>query len=319
MRLADIQIALPVGKVEIESFREQFENFDLAVDRSGVTSKFVAGADETSLDLAVAAMTKLEARSPGTTASIDGLVFITQTPDYLFPGNSFLLIDRLGMKQDIVNFDVNQGCAGFVYGMHLAEAMLAAGHATTVALICSDTYSKLIGPDDRGTSLLFGDGCAVAILSHAAGPFRVVASKVKQLSEFNRLFAVFEGGARDSYRAASPHIEMQGAALLELLGKHAPSFVDAFLVDRGLTIADIDLVVCHQASRVALDRIERLLGIPPEKMFRNIEKLGNTTCASIPIALSEALFNEESAGKKRILVFGFGVGFAMGAALLERD
>lgn len=319
MKLVDIQIALPAGAVEIESFRNRFENFDLAVDRSGVTRKFVAGTDETALDLAVAAMTKLEERSPGTAASIDGLVFITQTPDYLFPGNSFVLIDRLGLTQDIVNFDVNQGCAGFLYGVHLASAMLASGQATRVALICSDTYSKLIGTDDRGTSLLFGDGCAVAVFSDDAGEFRVVASRVKQLSAFNRLFAVFEGGARDSYQTTSPQIEMQGAALLEVLSKHAPSFVEAFLTERGLTIADIDLVVCHQASRVALDRVERLLGVPREKMFRNLEKLGNTTCASIPIALSEALFENEHARRKRILIFGFGVGFAMGVALLERD
>lgn len=318
IRISAIEISLPESCVNIESYRPRFENFDLAVSRSGVTQKHVAGESETALDLAVNAFEKLEAREPGTLASLDGIIFITQTPDYLFPGNSNLLMKRLGIEQNILNYDLNQGCAGFVYGANLAQSMIATNQASTVALICSDTYSKIISPDDRGTSLLFGDGCAVTIFSEEKGAFKLNGLAVRQLARYADLFMVADGAARDSYCSSAPHIEMQGAALLSVLATHAPDFMKKFLEDEGINKDDFDLVICHQASRVALDQIGKILGLPPSLMFRNIENFGNTTCASIPIALWDALSKPESSAYNKIFVFGFGVGFSMGAMNLER-
>jgi len=317
MNLSDIEVAIPAQSILIENYRNHFDDFDAAVKRSGVSQKYVAAENETALDLAFLAFKQLEKKTPGVTSSIDGIIFITQTPDYFLPGNSYLLMKQLNLDQDIVNYDLNQGCAGFIVGTQLARSMMLSNQASKIAVIFSDTYSKLIGDDDRGTKLLFGDGCAIAIFDNQIGPYKVCASKTKQLSRYCDFFITREGAARDNYQSSAPTIDMKGAALLAVLSANAPDFLNDFLTEQKLNFDDIDLVVCHQASGVALDMIQKALGIPTHKMFRNLEFYGNTTCASIPIALNEALFEDSTRKPKRVLVFGFGVGFVMGVQILE--
>ncbi len=317
MRLLDIETALPDTVVEIEAYRDRFAHFDLAVARSGVARKYVAGPDETALDLADAAWQRLEARRPRLLETLDALIFVTQTPDHQFPGNSFLLLDRLGQTHPLINYDLNQGCAGFLYAAHLVQGMMAAGQARRVAVVFSDTYSKLIDPDDRGASLLFGDAAAVALFSEEEGPYSARAAELRPLARLNQLFTARGGAARNAYQGPPPRIEMQGAALLEVLCKHAPGFIEAHLEAQGLRMADIDLVVPHQASQIALDHLESALGTPGGVLFRNLSQFGNTTSASIPIALHEALYADGARPVRRVLVFGFGVGFSMGAMVLD--
>lgn len=319
MKLRTIEIGLPETEVKIEDMKDDFADFDLAVERSGVTRKFVAAAEETALDLAVATCQSIQKSNPTAIADLDGLIFITQTPDHILPGNSFLLIDQLDLSENVVNFDVNQACAGFAYGTLLAQSLMQSNTCSSIALICSDTYSKIISPQDRGTSLLFGDGCAVTLYSKKDGAYSVAACSVKNYAKYAQLFFVQDAAARDQYRSDSPSIEMQGAALLNLVSLTAPKFLDQFFQENNLTKDEIDLFVFHQASKIALDRLQEMLAIPDHKMYRNIENYGNTTSASIPIALHDALEDMSGNPPKRILVFGFGAGFSVGAVLLQAD
>jgi len=319
MKLKTIEIGLPENEVKIESMKGRFADFDLAVERSGVTRKYVAAENESALDLADATCRSMRRSDPNAFADLDGLIFITQTPDHLLPGNSFLLIDRLDLSEDVVNFDVNQACAGFAYGTLMAQSLMQSNTCRSIALVCSDTYSKIISPQDRGTSLLFGDACAVTMFSNSDGAYSVAACSVKNYAKYAQLFIVQDAAARDRYRSDTPAIEMQGAALLNLVSLTAPNFLSQFFRENGLTKDDIDLFVFHQASKVALDRLQEMLAIPDDKMYRNIEDYGNTTCASIPIALHDALEDRAGNPPKRILVFGFGAGFSVGAVLLQAD
>lgn len=319
MKLKNIEIGLPKTEVKIEDMRDNFADFDLAVERSGVARKYVAAAEETALDLAVTTCRALQNSDPTAFADLDGLIFITQTPDHILPGNSFLLIDRLDLSENVVNFDVNQACAGFAYGSLLAQSLMQSNTCRSIAMVCSDTYSKIISPQDRGTSLLFGDACAVTVFSKTDGTYSVAACSVKNFAKYTQLFIVQDGAARDRYRSDTPSIEMQGAALLNLVSLTAPTFLDQFFRENDLTKNDIDLFVFHQASKVALDRLQEMLAIPDDKMYRNIEDYGNTTCASIPIALHDALEDRADNPPKRILVFGFGAGFSVGAVLLQAE
>lgn len=319
MKLKLTGIGLPKTEVKIEDMKDDFADFDLAVERSGVARKYVAAENETALDLAEATWRSIRRSDPDAFADVDGLIFITQTPDHILPGNSFLLIDRLDLGENVVNFDLNQACAGFAYGTLMARSLMQSNACRSIALVCSDTYSKIISPRDRGTSLLFGDACAVTVFSDTDGAYSVAACSVSNYAKYAQLFIVQDAAARDGYRSDSPAIEMQGAALLNLVSLTAPPFLDQFFRDHDLTKDDIDLFVFHQASKVALDRLQEMLAIPEAKMYRNIEQYGNTTCASIPIALHDALRERGENPPKRILVFGFGAGFSVGAVLLQAD
>jgi 3-oxoacyl-[acyl-carrier-protein] synthase-3 len=319
MRLTHIDFSVPENRQNISDFSDRFSGFDLAMERSGVLQKGVALPDETALDLAIATMRQLHIQQGLELSTIDGLVFITQTQDLQLPGNAFLLLQRLGMTHDVLTYDVNQGCAGFNYGLHLAQSILVANQATRVCVICSDTYSKLLAPDDRGTNLLFGDGCAAAIVDLGDVGTKIEKTKVRQLSQHAGLFVAEGSNAREDFNGERPYLKMDGAGLLMVLTSQAPDFLNSFLAQVKRSASDIDLFICHQASKVALDRVQDLMGLPDDKMFRNLEMHGNTTSASLPIALAEALENPKYAGAKNILCFGFGVGFSMSASWMCRD
>lgn len=318
MILSHIEIALPQNKLSIKALHNDFQDFNLAASRSGVDSKYIAADNETALDLAEKAFQSIENKNSGALDAIDGLIFVTQTPDFFLPSNSFLLMERLKLEQDILNYDINQGCAAFGYASNFAKALIDSKQCQKIAIVFSDTYSKIISPEDRGTSLLFGDGCAVCIMTNEdKGGFKLSSPKMKQMSQFWDLFAVEKGAFKDKFHSQAPSIKMQGAALLSVLTTHAPEFIDSYLQEQKISIDQIDMIVCHQASKIALDVIQQLLNVPDEKMFSNLQHYGNTTCASIPIALKEAIFDIGPQKPKRILVFGFGVGFAMSVTLLE--
>ena len=319
MRLTHIDFFVPENRQDISEFKDRFSGFELATARSGVLQKGVALRGETALDLATATMRKLQIKQGLDLSTIDGLIFITQTQDLQLPGNTFLLLQRLGLSQNVLTYDLNQGCAGFNYGLRLANSMLIAKQANRVCVICSDTYSKLLAPDDRGTNLLFGDGCAAVIVDLSNTGTRVEKTHVRQLSQHAHLFVAEGSNARTDYDGKRPHLKMDGAGLLMLLTSQAPDFLACFLNQMKRSTSDIDLFISHQASKVALDRIQDLMRLPDDNMFRNLEMHGNTTSASLPIALAEALANPKYVGAKNILCFGFGVGFSMSASWMSRD
>lgn len=319
MRLAHIEFSVPDNRKNIAEFRGRFSDFDSAVARSGVLQKGVALPGETALDLAIATLAKLCLNQGLDLKTIDGLIFITQTQDLQLPGNAFLLLRQLGLTHNILTYDVNQGCAGFNYGLHLANSMLLAKQAKRVCVICSDTYSKLLDPDDRGTNLLFGDGCAVAVVDLGNFGAKIEKTEVRQLSQFANLFVAQGANAREDFEGEGPYLNMDGPGLLMVLSSRAPDFLNDFLTQMKRSVSDVDLFICHQASKIALDRIQGLMALSDEKMFRNLQMHGNTTSASLPIALAEALNNPKYDSAKNILCFGFGVGFSMSASWMRRD
>ena len=319
MKLLHTAISFPEKSVKINQFRDKFDNFEEAFRRSGVETKYVAARDETALDLAINAANELIASTSFDLNSLDGLIFLTQTPDLLLPGNSFLFLNKMGVEKNILNYDISQGCAGFVYGTHLAKSMMMANQASRVCLICSDTYSKLNDNDDRGTSMLFGDGCGIVIFDIAEGDWTIGETQVFQLAKFSDLFCSVGGGARSNYSYNGPHLKMEGAKLLMLLSTHMPRFFDAFMVSNNLKISDIDAFIFHQASAIAIENIQNLLNIPSSKLFTNFQHYGNTTSASIPIALHETISSPHFKDAKTIVCVGFGVGFSLGAAVIRRN
>lgn len=329
-RISAIEYALPartVSNEEIGSMHPEWRMSEVA-HRTGVLRRHVAGPEETALDLAETACRKLLSRLDYAPSGVQGILFCTQTPDYVMPPNACLLQHRLGLPTSVAALDFSLACSGYVYGLLLAKSMIAAGAMDSVLLVTADTYSKLISPQDRGPYTLFGDGAAASLVEAAATGISefVVGTDGSQAG----CFIVPAGGARmprsaatddlvadrSGNRRSQEQIRMDGTGVLAFVEREIPSAVRTLLGRAGVSFADVDLVVLHQASQLASDYLSRALGIPPEKLFGNIAHLGNTVSASIPIALRDAEAQGRLLRGQRVLIVGFGVGLSWGACLL---
>jgi 3-oxoacyl-[acyl-carrier-protein] synthase III len=328
--IESIEIALPeeeVTNAQIAAAHPAWR-MDEVSKRTGVYSRRRCRSDETALDLAETACRALLNRTGVDSETIGALLFCTQTPDYVMPPNACLLQHRLGLSRSVAAFDVSLACSGFVYGLYMAKALVESGSARRVLLVTSETYSKLTNPDDRGPATLFGDGAAATFVgSGEAGIGRVYLGTDGSTPD---IFCVPVGGARvprtpgsatpvsDEHgsRRSPEQITMNGAAVLSFVQRELVDFVNRTMSELGIDWESLDLVVFHQASRAALQVLERKLDIPPDKVFSNLDTVGNTVSASIPIALWSAAQQGRLTPGMKVLLVGFGVGLSWGACTL---
>jgi 3-oxoacyl-[acyl-carrier-protein] synthase-3 len=333
MRIADIAVGLPVQVVTNEQLCDQNSGWDMAkiAGRSGVMSRHVAGENETALDLATVACRQLLSRNPMLLTAVDGLVMCTESEDHPLPPDGCILHGQLGLRQDCFVTDINLACSGFVYGLAVCRGLIVTGMCHDVLLVTGDTYSKMINPRDRSARVLFGDGAAATWLAADAGPGSVIDILCATDGTQYDKFIVPAGGARtprspetaveqedDSGNWRCPEdIHMDGMAILTFATSKVPQQVRQLLSRNQLVVGDVDLFVFHQASGLVLDSLGRLLRIPPEKVFRNLEHLGNTVSSSIPMALSDAQSSGAIRPGSRVLISGFGVGLSWASALVQ--
>ncbi|HTX78562.1 MAG TPA: ketoacyl-ACP synthase III [Longilinea sp.] len=331
-RIQDIAYHLPEQVITNEQFGAQYPEWDMkhVAERSGVLQRHVAAEGETALDLAYTACQKLLAAHPGLKEKIDGIVFCTQSPDYIMPPNSYLLHQKLTLPDNVLAFDFNLACSGFIYGLALSRGLMATGMASNILLVTADTYSKYINPGDRSVRTLFGDGAAVTWLAADETP-GVVDIELGSSGKGHKAFIIPAGGLRlprsaDTAISATDEngnvhsrndIYMDGMGILTFVNSKVPKQIRALLQRNDLTVENVDLFVFHQASKVTLDSLARILKIKPEKEFRNLATVGNTVSASIPIALKDAQDNGKLKPGDTVLVSGFGVGLSWGSAILK--
>ncbi len=302
---------------------------DQVAARSGVLSRHLAAPGETALDLAIQACAALCLQTD--LDGLDGIVFCTQTPDYVMPSNAFLLQEKLGLPDRVLAFDFNLACSGFVYGLAICRGLILGGQARRLLLVNADTYSRLINPGDRSARVLFGDGAAATVVSAATDRWRLVDFELWSSGRNWRKFCVPAGGFREpkggdsgreemdisGNRRSREDIHMDGFGVWSFINSTVPSQLETLLSRNRMGIADVDLFVFHQASALTLDSLERNLKIPHGKSFRHLETVGNTVSASIPVALARAEQEGRLTAGMRVLVSGFGVGLSAGSALID--
>ena len=295
------------------------ENPDWRIDdienKTGVRTRYIADADETATDLAAAAAEKLFATGVRR-EDVDFLILITQSPDYKLPTSACVLQDRLGLNKGCLAFDVNLGCSGFVYGLAIGGGLIEAGIARSGLVICSETYTKYIDKSDRTCRPIFSDGASASLISackdERIGPFELGTDG----SGFANLI-VRSGGARETETA--PQLCMDGSKVFMFTMSMVPKCVHALLDKAGKTADEIDLFVFHQASKIVIDNIIRVLELPQHKVFINYDKVGNTVSASLPMALRDAVADNRVKTGDQIMLVGFGVGYSWGACLVQWD
>lgn len=299
---------------------------DKIEQKVGIVSRHVASENETSLDLAEQACKKLFSEHPEAQASVDYLLFCTQNPDYILPGNASLLQTRLGLSTSIGALDYNLGCSGYVYGLSVAKGLLTAGMAENVLLVTAETYTKRINPKDRGNRSIFGDAATATLLNKedaaAIGDFffGTDGSGAQNL-------LIRNGGMRYPHPAGEEKanggniytdsdLYMNGPEIFNFTIDIVPSMVKETLEKNKLSMDDISLFVFHQANSYILNFLRKLTHIPENRFYLNMRETGNTVSNTIPLALEDALKSGLVFPGSRVLIAGFGVGYSYGATVL---
>jgi 3-oxoacyl-[acyl-carrier-protein] synthase III len=331
----DISVALPSQVQTNDEFAEDLgeSKYALLVRNTGVLRRHIAAAEQTALDLGEEACRKLLARHPKLQEEIDTLIFCTQSPDHIIPPNACILHGRLGLNASVAAFDLPHACSAYVYAIHLARALVAAGSAANLLIVTADTYSKFIHPLDRSTRVLFGDAGAATWIGTSGSDDRGVLDVV--CGTDGRLFEKFvipAGGCRrplsdfvrmqeqrdSSGNVRSPaNIQMAGGDILSFVASRVPAHVNDVLARNQLTLDAIDWIIFHQASSVVLDTLTAMLDADPAKVLRHLEDIGNTVSASIPATLRAALDNNLIQSGQLLLLCGFGAGLSWGSALVR--
>lgn len=293
----------------------------------GVSKRHIAASDKTAADMAIRAAEKLfEESSEVTKASIDFIIFCTQSPDYLLPTSACIIQEKLGLRTNIGALDFNLGCSGYIYGLALSKGLISAGIASNVLLLTAETYTKHLHPRDKGNRTIFGDA-ATATLVSTDGFAEIREFELGTDGRGAENLIIKSGGARTPGKVndlsfdengnpvSSDFLNMNGSEIFTFTQRNVPKVVNEVLEKNHLTKEDIDFFVMHQANSYMLEFLRKKMKIPAEKYIVDMAETGNTVSNSIPLVLERARKKDILHGN--VLICGFGVGYSWGATLLH--
>ena len=279
-------------------------------ERTGIVTRYLCGDGEGNTSSALAAAKTAMERAGVGPEDIGVCVAATFTPDHATPSLACELHQLLGFAETTPAFDVNAACTGFLHALETARCLLAAGHlqAPCALVVGSEALSRITDFTDRSTCVLFGDGAAAAVIRLTDdAPYACV------LGARGDTQILRAGGPGETDR----FIHMDGQAVFRFAVDAVPKCIDAVLSQAGMTLDQVDHVICHQANSRIIDYVVRKLKAPPEKFYKNMDRYGNTSAASIPIALDELLEKGLARQGQIALCVGFGAGLTWGGALLK--
>lgn len=291
---------------------------DWIVERTGIHQRHIAADGELTSDLGIAAARQALVRSGIDPVEIDLVICATATPDRTFPATAVKIQAALGISKGAA-FDIQAVCSGFVYGMATADNFLKTGQFKRALVIGAETFSRILDWTDRTTCVLFGDGAGAVVLE--AQPQRgsredrgILASQIRSDGRFEELLYV-DGGPGST--KTTGHLRMNGREVFRHAVQKISGVIEETLVMTGYAADEIDLYVPHQANQRILDGIARKLGIPPSKIVMTLAKHGNTSAASIPLALNQAFEDHRLKEGSLVLMEAMGGGFTWGAVLVR--
>jgi len=288
--------------------------------RTGIRERRIADPGTATSDIAYDACVRALESASVDPVDLDAIIVGTVTPDYLFPSTACILQSRLGARH-IMAFDVLAGCSGFMYALQAGKGIIDGGNAKKVLVIGAETLSTIMDFQDRSTCILFGDGAGAAVLSESDTPGIMSITMGANGSQWELLYMP-GGGSRipaseESIRNRSHFLKMAGQEVFKEAVKAIESSSLEAIRLADLTPDDIDLFIPHQANYRILEAVRKRIGLPVEKVFSNLDRYGNTSSASVPIALDEAVRSGRVKKDDKILISVFGAGFTWGAAVVN--
>lgn len=288
--------------------------------RTGISERRIASQDEATSDMAFEAAKKALEASGISPLEIDGIVLATVTPDYFFPCTACIIQSKLGAR-NAFGFDISAGCSGFVYGLQIGKGIIEAGDARHILVVGAETMSRIMDFEDRATCVLFGDGAGAAVLSRADAPGIKSLYLGANGDQWDLLYMP-AGGSRmppseQSVRERLHYIKMKGNDIFKEAVKTMEIASLKAMDKAGVKPDDIDLFIPHQANHRIMDAVRRRLGFPEEKVFSNVDRYGNTSSASVPIALDEAIRSGRIREGDLVLFSVFGAGFTWASGVVR--
>jgi len=289
--------------------------------RTGIAERRIAAPKEATASMAVQAAREALAVADVDPARLGLIIVATATPDYLFPSTACLVQDALGAERAAA-FDLAAGCSGFVYALAVASQIIAAGAYELVLVIGSETLSRIVDWTDRATCVLFGDGAGAVLLQASEQPGGVLSSVLGADGSGGDLLIMPAGGSRQPASAETVaqrlhYARMDGREIYRFATRTMSKAAEQAVQQAGLALEQVDLVVPHQANSRIIETVAKLLKLPEEKVFVNIDRYGNTSAASIPIALCEAVEAGRIKPDNHLVLVSFGAGLTWAAAVVQ--
>jgi 3-oxoacyl-[acyl-carrier-protein] synthase-3 len=306
--------SLPKRRVTNDELAQTVDTTDAwIVERTGIRSRYLAGEDETTASLATDAARKALDHAGIAAGEVDLIVLATATPDQTFPSSATKVQAALGIN-DCIAFDVHAVCTGFLYALSVADSMLRSGNAKTAIVIGSETFSRILDWEDRGTCVLFGDGAGALVLGAQETEGGILATKLHADGRHNDLLFV-DGGP--STTGTVGKLRMKGREVFRHAVVNLAGVLNEVLEAAGLTAAEVDWVVPHQANARILDATAKKLGLPAEKVVVTVGEHANTSAASVPLAFDTAVKDGRIKRGDIVVLEAMGGGFTWGAAALR--
>ena len=284
------------------------------VERTGIRERRIAADNEALTDICLPAARRALEMAGAEAASVDLLIVATVTPDMAFPSSGAILADQLGMP-DAAAYDLSAGCTGFVYAIAQAHAMLAAGLSKRALVVGADVLSKILDWTDRSTLVLFGDGAGAVVMEQVdQGGFLGFELGADGAGGANLWLP---GSGSRKFDDPEKFVKMNGREVFKFATRVMVSSAEAILEECDKTVDDIDVYVPHQANVRIIDHATKKLGVPHEKTVINVDRYGNTSSGSIPLALADAADDGRLEPGKLVLLTGMGAGLTWGSALIE--
>ncbi|MDP2829187.1 MAG: beta-ketoacyl-ACP synthase III [Sulfuricellaceae bacterium] len=298
---------------DLESMVET--SHDWIVSRTGIHQRHIAADDESTSDLALQASRRAIEAAGIDPQQIDLIIVGTTTPDMVFPSTACLLQNKLGIHSGGPAFDVQAVCSGFIYALSTADQFIRSGQSKCALVVGAETMSRIVDWTDRNTCILFGDGAGAVILQ-ASETQGIISTHLHADGGYKDMLTVAGGGCGVS-RSGDPRIQMDGGSVFKFAVSVLDSIVEETLSANGMQKADIDWLVPHQANIRIIQATGKKLGLPMERVVVTVDRHGNTSAASIPLALDTAVREGRIQRGETLLMEGVGGGFTWGSVLLR--
>lgn len=323
LRIAGMGYSVPDTIITNDDLTKLYETSDEWIyTRTGIKERRVVSGNESAIDLGVSAAKKAIEKSGFKSEDIDCVIAAASAPPQLYPALACDIQYRLGIPNHVPSFDLTAACTGTIYALQVARGLIGAGLYKTVLIVAADNNSRLVDWKDRGTSILFGDGAGAMVVTEAEdGVDDILSLTIKADGEIGQYIYMNMPGENcplvEPCDVVDSKIHMAGRDVYKFVVSTLPKYVDLAIEEAGMTANDIDYLIPHQANQRIVEALQQRLGYSDDKVISNIKYYGNTSAASIPIALVEGVEKGKIKLGSTAILCGFGAGMTWGAAVVR--
>ena len=323
VRIAGVGYGLPNAVVTNEDLTKLYDMSDEWIySRTGIKERRVVSGNENAVDLGFEAAQKALANAKIKPEELDLIIAASSAPPQLYPAIACHIQSRLGIETDIPAFDITAACSGLIYGMQVAKGFINSGIYKNVLIVATDNNTRYLDWADRGTSILFGDGAGAMVLTKSDdGVDDIISIDIKADGNMGNLIELPLSGKNcplvEPNEEEPQFIKMNGRGVYAFVAKILPQYVEELIANAGMSADDIDYLIPHQANMRIIQAVQERLGYSDEKVVSNIKYYGNTSDASIPIAMTEAVEKGTVNLSSTAILCGFGAGMTWGGAIVR--